>query len=959
MADIEFRLLGSVEVRRQGQQLAVSGSKSRALLAMLLLHAGETVGRDRLIDALWGEHPPASAANALQAHVVHLRRLLDPDRSRLGIDSLLVTRPGGYSLRLTDEQLDSARFERLVADGRAMLGRDPAAASELLGQALGLWHGPALADFAFDDFAQADANRLEELRLAVLEDRLEADLALGSHARVVPELEALVTEHPLRERLAGQLMLALYRCDRTADASRVFHATRGALAQELGLEPGPALRRLHERILAHDPTLAIVAEDQELAIAAAARGRGRAAAAHNLPAELTSFVGRERELAEVSELLSRTRLLTLTGTGGSGKTRLAMRAARAAAAQYADGVWMVELGALADPGLVASSLADALRVAERSGSLLDTLKRRLRESELLIVLDNCEHLVGACAELAHELLCSCEAVRILATSREPLRVTGEVTWQVPGLEVPDAPALTVDELSAYAAIRLYAERAAAARPGFALESADAEAVALLCSRLDGIPLAIELAAARARALSAEEVLRRLDDRFGLLTGGARDALARHQTLRATIDWSHELLDRAEQVLFRRLAVFAGGWTLADAEQTCPDADLPRPAVAEVLARLVAKSLVVAEPAGPGATRYRLLEMLRDYAGERLTISGEQALVAARHFSHFLNLAEEAHLSGGSQAALETLSSQHDNLRAALAYADAHDSAGLMRLATAAEQLWLAGNLPEGWSWLQKALAREPHPTRERVRALNTAAVVATLLQSWNDARRIVDESLMLTSALGDSEGQAWALVRLGFIEVAIDNVPAAIRPLERSRDMHERLGDGLGLCRSLLFLGVARSVTAGPARARAELQRGLRIAQELGDAWGTGFGSIFLGFADFDEGRPGAAGDSFRVGVRTDALGPVRAAGLEGLAELAVGSDPRRTLQLQAAADALRERVGGRPPAWRARRSALACARAERRLSPDDARDAWEAGYRMSTAEAIAYAFAELASTSS
>ena len=802
MIAIEFRVLGPLEVWRGGQQLGVRGAKPRALLAMLLLHAGEAVSTDRLIDALWGERPPASAENALQAHVAALRRALDPDRQNRGADGVLITRAPGYLFRVADDELDIAHFERLVAEGRSALQADPAAAAGLLGEALGLWRGPALAEFAFESFALPEAARLEALRLGALEDRVEADLALGRHGEVVPELEGLLAEHPLRERLAGQLMLALYRCGRQGDASRVFHATRSRLVEELAMEPEPSLRRLLERILEQDPTLDWSAPD-----GAIARAANRERTAHNLPVELTSFVGRERELEEIRSLLHDTRLLTLTGAGGSGKTRLALRAARESVGEYRDGVGLVELAPLADPTLVEASLAAALGVRQQSGPLIDALKRRLDASQLLVVLDNCEHLIEACAELAHDLLSSCERLRILATSREPLSVPGEVTWLVPGLELPDASALpSHEELNRYDAIRLFVERAAATRPGFALESTDAEAVALLCRHLDGTPLAIELAAARARALSPEEILRRLDDRFRLLTGGARGVLGRQQTLRATVDWSHDLLGPSERVLFRRLSVFAGGWTLADAEQVCADEQLPVDAIYDLLCELVAKSLVVTVSAPAVATRYHMLETLRDYAAERLAAADEHQAVGRRHFDHFLQLAEHAseqQQTRGSNARLELLVAHQDNIRTALAFAQTADPAGLLRLATAAEQLWLAGKIVEGLRWLEEALPRAPERTLARVRALNTATALTVLRSAHDEARRLVDESLAIASVLGDRAGEARARVWLGFIDLTGD--PPSTRHSEQSLAINEALGDRPGICRSLLFLGIGMS----------------------------------------------------------------------------------------------------------------------------------------------------------
>ncbi|MBV8988659.1 MAG: winged helix-turn-helix domain-containing protein, partial [Solirubrobacterales bacterium] len=349
-------------------------------MAVLLLRSGRVVSSDELIDALWGEHPPAGAVNALQAHVSAVRRALESERGQSGTGQVVVTRSPGYVLPLEGHDLDVVRFEQLLAQARAAVASDPALAAERLSKALGLWRGQALADFTYESFASADIARLEEMRLSAVEDRLECELALGRHAEVAAELEGLVAQHPLRERLAGQLMLALYRCGRQAEASRVFQSARQALVDEWGMEPGPPLRQLLQRVLEHDPELAL--RERSPAHTRSARPL------HNLPVELTSFVGRERELPGVSSLLSLNRLVTLTGAGGSGKTRLALRAARQALPDYPDGVWLVELAPLTDPALVASAITAAVGIRAQAGSLLEALKRSLRDAQLLIVLDN-------------------------------------------------------------------------------------------------------------------------------------------------------------------------------------------------------------------------------------------------------------------------------------------------------------------------------------------------------------------------------------------------------------------------------------------------------------------------------------------------------------------------------------------------------------------------------------------
>jgi predicted ATPase/DNA-binding SARP family transcriptional activator len=891
---IQFRLLGPLEVYRDGEQVEVPGTKPSALLAMLLLHVGEVVSTDRLIDALWGERPPRTAGNTLQAHMTALRRVLGPD--------VVLTRAPGYELPREQGDLDIACFEDQAAAGHAALAEHPDRASHLLTQALGLWRGPALADFAFESFAQAEAARLDDLRLVTLEDRIEADLALGRHAHAVPELEALLTEHPLRERPAAQLMVALYRSGRQAEASRVFHAIRSRLANELGMEPQPALRELHTRILEQDPTLSWAAPD------------------HNLPAELTSFVGRARELDEIDSLLRQTRLLTLTGAGGSGKTRIALRAARRQLTEYRDGVRLVDLAPLTDPGLVESALATALGVRNQEGSLTSAIRNRLGNAEALIVLDNCEHVVGACAELAHELLTSCERVRILSTSRQPLRVACEVAWPVPALELP-------------AATELFRQRAAAAHPGLTLTPADDESIALICRRLDCIPLAIELAAARIRALTPQEILRRVDDRFRLLTAGSRGTVERHQTLRAAIDWSHDLLGDEERVLFRRLTVFAG-WTAADAEAIC-DCSF------EALCELIDKSLVVADRTASGSTRYRMLETIRQYAAEQLKQAGEDDAVGRRHMIHYLELTRSAGLA--------TITAEQDNLRAALEFAHEHDPITLLHLAAAAEKFWLAGNLLEGRRWLTEALATAPEPTTARVRALNAAAALAAFRLEHDESRRLVQESVAIAADVGDLAGEAAARMWLGFVGLTQD--PPDPTEAQRSLELHERIGDQVGICRSLVFLGITLSRrTATRPQGIEMLTRALSLAQELQDDYAHGFARTLLAWSAAEDGDRPAAEAHISHALTVEAIGPVRATAIDTAAMLALPDNPRRALRLAAASAALRTRAGARPPAWITRRQEAIRAEAEARLDPADAHAVWAEGSAMSTEEALAYA---------
>jgi DNA-binding SARP family transcriptional activator len=527
---MEFRILGPLEVVADGQILRLGGPKQRALLALLLTQANRAVSIDRLSEGLWGDAPPNGAAATIQVYISQLRKQLEPNRKPNAPYRVLVSQPPGYLLRVGPDQLDLYRFEQFKdAAFAALTAGDAEAAATSFRQAIAVWRGPALADFAAEPWALGEAGRMNEMRLQALEQRIEADLVLGRHAHLTAELETIVAEYPFRERLRGQLMVALYRSGRQAEASDVFHRTREKLVEELGMEPGPDLQKLLKQILNQDPSLEV--RPRPL--------KSQQSQPHNLPVQLTSFVGRDAELGTVKRLISESRLVTLTGAGGIGKTRLALEVARQVVDQYRDGAWLVELAPLANPELVPNVVLAALGFgAQPSDTPTESLISALAVREMLCLLDNCEHLLDACARLTDALLRSCPQLRILATSRELLGVSGETTWRVPSMATPDSSrSLSLEELQGLETVQLFVQRADAARPGFQLTRESAGAAARICQRLDGIPLAIELAAARMRALHAEQIAERLDNRFQLLTGGSRTALPRQQTLRALIDWS--------------------------------------------------------------------------------------------------------------------------------------------------------------------------------------------------------------------------------------------------------------------------------------------------------------------------------------------------------------------------------------------------------------------------------------
>jgi predicted ATPase/DNA-binding SARP family transcriptional activator len=912
---LKFRLLGAFEVAAGGRVAVVGSPKQRALLAMLVVHLNRVVSLDVIVEELWGERLPASAGASVQSLVSRLRRSLSDLCPEAG--SCLRGREPGYVLEADPAQVDANRFEELFARGREAVERgEPEAATDALGRALAMWRGPALADLSDRRFARLEASRLEEARLAAVEELAEAELALGHPAKALARLEPHVAEHPLRERAWGQIMVALYRLGRQAEALRAYQRIRGILREELGLEPTPSLRRLEQQILLQRPELEeprppkpvrpagkearpsgtsrpgdtvvflftdieastrrwegdeeAMAEDlarhDEILRGAVEESQGRvfvntgdglcaafptasatlaaalgiqrallkekwrspvplrvrmaihagaaeprggnyvgptlnrtarllslgwgcqvlcsqaaadlardylpvgvalldlgdhrladlsraervfqvthpdlpaafpplrsAGQRHALPAAVTSFVGRAKEIEEVRGLLGESRLLTLTGVGGSGKTRLALEVAAGVQENFSDGVVLVELGPLHDPTLVASMVASALGVlATGPGGTTDVLMNRLSEylqyKRTLIVLDNCEHVIEAAAELVHALLLSCPDVTVLATSREILGLPGEVAWRVPSLSLPAPESTSVEDLSGSDAVALFCERARCAQPGFGLSQANAVAVTQICRRLDGIPLALELAAARIRVLGAQDLARRLDQRFRLLTGGIRTAVPRHQTLVATMDWSYDLLPTAEQVALRRLAVFPDSFDLEAVEAVVGQEGGPASSVEleilDLLSHLVDKSLVVVDSEGIDV-RYRLLETVREYGAAKLAEAGELDSARRRHRDFFLAQASmhedplEPTRRWSTGEWMRRVHADHDSFRTALEWSIAQgDDEAAVQLVAALWRYWLWTRPLEGADWLERVLA-EPMGTvsPERLEAL--------------------------------------------------------------------------------------------------------------------------------------------------------------------------------------------------------------------------------------------------
>ncbi len=1107
---MEFRLLGPLEVRREEETLPLGGAKQRALLAVLLLHANHAVGRERLAELLWGEDPPPTADHVIEVYVSQLRRVLEPDGAPYKV---LVRKPAGYALQVDPGDIDSARFEKQVEDAKSL---GPAEASRRLAEALGMWRGPVLADFAGEGFTLGEAARLNELRLYATEERIEAELALGNHARLVGELQQLVEQHPLRERLCGQLMLALYRSGRQAEASDVYQRTRERLVDELGMEPGRELQDLLKRILqqetglapavpaeAHalpsgtmtflltdlqestrrwdrnpgamsaamavhdallgrlvgehggihvesgregDSILAVFAKPTEaLACGVAiqrefsaqswpdgadlhirvainsgeaefrgghyygpavyrcarllATGHGgqvlltqaardmvvdslRAKIAlrdlglhrlrdlerperiyqvtgpglpaefpplksmdprrHNLPVSPTAFVGREAELAEIKDRLASVRMLTITGAGGTGKTRLALQAAAEMTDRFEDGVWFVELAPLGATALVPQAVAEAMGIREEPGwPMVKTLVERLQDQRVLVLIDNCEHLVPAVVQLADSLLRGCPELRLLATSRAQLRVDGEAIMRLGPLGESDA-------------VALFNQRSAAVRPDPRMTAEDAALAAQICRRVQGIPLAIELAAGRARMMTPAEILARLQASFSVLAGGSRSSAARHETLKAAMDWSYWLLDGDEQRLFRRVSVFAGGFTLDAAESV--NGDGSGPATLDLLGQLVDKSLVTPEESGGGPTRYSLLETVREYGRDRLVEQGELSDCQARHAAYFVRLVLEAkpELGGPRRRSwLRRLGEELDNLRAVFEVATVPASVKL-ELAASLDELWDSrAEYSEGRARLEAALNEDGTESSTRARALTAAGLMSWAQGDQTAARSYTEQALALSRRLHDEKEEASALQQLGQIAVQLAEFGDARTYLEEALSIATRikLERTQALCE--WRLGMVDLFEMDFTNAGVHIKSGLDLARRQSDEEMIGLSLLMLGYIALWEDRVRDARDQLlesldilRVHGSTRSIANL----LQALAAVAAAEgDTDRALKLGGATEALRAKISmtASSPFHHELNRRL---EALRNQSRDSA--AWESGLQLSRDEAVRYALA-------
>lgn len=810
-----FRVsVGSQSIRQKQWRLR----KAASLVKLLAIAPGHRLHREQMMNLLWPDLRKQAASNNLRRVLHFARKALDPaegSRYLVSQDESLVLCPGGSLW------VDVEAFEEAVATARR--SRDPAAYRV----AIELFAGDLLPDDRYERWAESRRQELQVTFISLLTELAGLYEGREEYGRAIETLQRALSEDPTNEEAHTQLMRHYALTRRQGEALAQYERLREAFSSWLGTEPGAATRALRDEIAAGG-----FRPSQQ---AAPAREEPQQAGKQNLPAARTTFVGREREMVEVKRMLAMTSLLTLTGTGGCGKTRLALEVGRDLVGTYPDGVWLVELAPLFEEALLSQQLAATLGVREQPGrSLMENLLDALRYKEMLLILDNCEHLIGAAARLANALLDICPRLRVLATSREPLGVRGELSWLVPSLSVPgNQQPLTIGELQGYDSARLFADRASIKHSGFELTSENAQAVAQVCARLEGIPLAIELAAARVGVLSAAQISERLDHSLKVLTEGDRTADHRHKTFRAALDWSHELLGEPEQVLLRRLSAFAGGFTLEAAETVGAGGGVEEEDVLEVLSHLVGKSLVVAEESWERGARYRLLEPIRQYAEEKLRVSREVEAVGRRHAGFFLALAEEAEpeLSGPQQAEwLDRLETEHDNFRAALSWALERKIDVGLRMAGALCRFWYTRDyLSEGREYLEAATKTGTIPVTVRAKALAGLGWIAEPQGDYERARVAYEESLKLYRSSHDKRGGASTLGDLGSLALDRGDYEQATSLLEESLNLHRELGSKDEVVGVLDCLGVLASAKGDREQSISFFSEALAVSRETGN----------------------------------------------------------------------------------------------------------------------------------
>lgn len=860
MTDVDFRLLGSMQLRVDAVPATLPGAAERGLLALLLLSAGRTVTATSLIDRLWTESAlPTDPLNALQLRVSKLRRAL----ATHGVD-LISREASGYRADIAPDVVDVHRFGALVQAARAAARRDDTGeALDLYEQALGLWSGDPLADFAGQGWATVEAARLQQMHQAALSERAVAALRAGRHVEVAADLEPVVARDPGQEAMAGLLITALYRSGRQADALEVFARSRRYLDDELGLQPSAELRKLHQSILEQDEELLGAHVGASAATVSQTPAIGQEAnptPQRGMPAPTLRLIGRDEELAQLGQALTRHRMVTLVGPGGAGKTSLALAVGHGLSGHFDQHVHLARLATVSNPADVPLAVADALGVpldgADPNSAVRARLLAYLSNRRVLLLLDNCEHVIDAVATLVDAVISGAPQVTVLATSREALAVPGEVQVSVAPLAVPPQ-GTAAGRVLEYPAATLFVERASAVRADLHLSEDHLLALAQVCRQLDGMPLALELAAARTSSLSLPELSDRLSDRFGLLTSGPRTAEARQRTLRATVDWSHALLSDPERRVFRRLAVFQGGWTLEAAEAVVEaETDVGTDPVFDVLDHLVNRSMVVLEPGSP--SRYRMLETLRQYALEQLHTFQEGEEAAARHAAFFVRVAEQAEQSlrgHGQRSTLQRLREDHPNLRVALAWLSAEPDRvedGL-RLAGSLALFWHLGRHVEGREVLAKLIGTPGGSRQARARALQAVSIVerprACLVHPSPRCAETAAESLRLLEEEGDSQRAALSKVLLAVELLNGSDAKRLVQLLSEAEAQFTRDGDDWGHA-VVAFVRLQNFIRRGDeARTRAMGRTASSAFRRLDDAWGLSAVLYHLGWGLKEFGR--------------------------------------------------------------------------------------------------------------
>jgi predicted ATPase/DNA-binding SARP family transcriptional activator len=837
-------VLGPLTVMVPSGAVTIGAPKPRALLTLLALRAGHPVPTAVAIDALWGDDPPRTARKTMQTYVTMLRRVL-PTGS-------VQTDPGGYRLVLDADRVDALRFEHLVGVGsRSLREHSHLAAIASLTDGLALWRGPAAEDLADQAFGRSAARRLNEMALGAQEDLADAELALGHHDQLVADLGQAVDREPLRERRWAQLMVALYRCGRQADALRTYQRLRTLLVETLGLQPGPDLIALEQAILLGDlpagpsPLVPGRPDAAELpggrgsedtrpasgppptAMAPGVRTDSEVVSGPtwpevtttNLPGSVTSFIGRDVDLDDLHGLVNRFPLVTLTGSGGVGKSRLAVELARRTRGDWDQGPWFVDLAAVSTDAAVARTVGDVLGLRQDlTGDPVEHLTRWLGRQSLLVVLDNCEHLLAPCARLAEVLGRACPGVRLLVTSREPLGATGERVVAVEPLAVPDDSPARFAELMGYSAIELFVDRAQAQRRDFHLDRSNAGVVAAICRRLDGLPLAIELAAARVRSLPLADIERRLDHRFDLLNGPRRDGPLRQQTLRATVEWSYTLLDQRERSTLQRLSVFRSGWDLEQASVVAAGGGVGDggTATADLISSLVDKSLVQVDPGVGGNIRYRLLETVVQFLDDCTSFrtSGDWHEARDAHAQAYVGLARRARpeLIGPRQGAwFERLDTEHRNMRAAIGHLIVSGAGNDALEACLAVKHWwyVRGFYREALETLDAALtaAGSSAPPAVRAAAQASSGMMLVSMGGWAKAQARYAEALSLARAADVPLVVVEALCGLSRVaQMTVPDDEKACRLAEEALGLARQHHDPDLLGRTLERVGSARSM---------------------------------------------------------------------------------------------------------------------------------------------------------